>query len=76
MKYCLLLNAKEKDICEILNFGKNIEQNSRLFSLGLVPGKKIKILECSKNYFVILASGNQIGLSSDMLKEIEVKLCH
>lgn len=76
MKCCLLLNTKEQDICEILKFGKNIEQNTRLFSMGLVPGKKIKILECSKNYFLISTSGSQIGLSTDMLKEIEVKLCH
>jgi Fe2+ transport system protein FeoA len=75
MECCSLLNTKERDICEILSFGNNIQKNSRLFSLGLVPGKKIKIIECYKNYFLISTGGNQLGLSTDMIKEIEVKLC-
>lgn len=76
MKCCSLVNLKEKDMCEVLKFGKDLKKNSRLFALGIIPGTKIKIIECSKRYFLISTGMGQIGLSIDMLDEIEVKLCH
>lgn len=61
---------------EVFNFDKDFEKNSRLFSLGIIIGKKIKILEKNKDTLIIMCGRETIALDIELIGELEVKICH
>lgn len=76
MDVCNLIYLNKKTVCEVLNFGDNQNINNRLFSLGIICGKKIKILEKTNDYFILAIGKQQLALSKDILNGVEVKICH